>query len=140
MSSLTRRRIINVCMVVILVICAAVAVSLITKPKLKKLTSSVDEIIINRGSRAADVTTKEKIEDINDYLNKSTLTDLPGDANITFNDNSINCEFRSKGKEVLYVTITGNEEFPYVVKANGKNYAITKVNTPFNSLIKEYVY
>ena len=140
MSKFTRERIIRICMILILVICGAAAFNLLTKPKLSKYTESVDEILISCGDHAADVTKEDSLKGIVEYLNESKLSDLPGNADITFDNNSINCQFKSKGKEIMYITITNNEEYPYVVKLNGKNYTISKVNTPFNSQVKKFIY
>ncbi len=140
MSKSMRERIIRVCLALIMVICAVVAIKLLSKPKLSKYTASVDKILVSRGDHAANITTKESLDGIIEYLNDSTLDNLPGNADITFDNESINCQFMSKGKEVIYITITNNTEYPYIVKLNGKNYTITKVNTPFNAQIKQFVY
>ena len=140
MSQLTKSRILRVVSTLFMIVCAAIAIQFITKPKIKNYTKSVDDIKISSGSKAADVTKQDSLDAIISAINQSSLKSFPNDADVTFSQTDINCQFNSGSKEVMYITLLNNPDYPYVVIINGKNYAITKPNPEFNSAVKKYLY
>ena len=136
----TKDRILRILSTLFLIICAVIALQFITKPKIKNATKSVDKILISSGIKAANVTKEESLEAIISSINKSSLKKFPSDSDIKFDNNNINCQFLSGTKEVMYITLLNNPDYPYVVIINGKNYTITKPNPEFNSAVKKFLY